>query len=67
MYVLDVAVGHGRSEGERVYIDDINSYVCDVIQHIMIMKGKHPGLPCLLMGHSMVSMEKDRKYKHGCC
>lgn len=52
--LLDCLVGHGRSEGERVYIETIDTYVQDVIQHILVMKQRHPGLPCMLMGHSMV-------------
>lgn len=48
-------VGHGQSEGERVYIDSVDTYVQDVVQHIVEMKKRYPDLPCLLMGHSMVS------------
>lgn len=46
-------VGHGQSEGERVYIDSVDTYVQDVVQHIVEMKKRYPDLPCLLMGHSM--------------
>ena len=48
-------VGHGHSEGERVHVEDVDSYVQDVIRHVEHMKGKYPHLPCILMGHSMVS------------
>ena len=46
-------VGHGRSEGERVYVETFDTYVQDVIQHVERMKQEHPDVPCLLMGHSM--------------
>ena len=47
-------VGHGRSEGERVDVENIDTYVQDVIHHVELMKNKYPHLPCILMGHSMV-------------
>ena len=50
-------VGHGRSGGDRVHIDTFNTYARDVIEHIKDVKSEHPGVPCFLMGHSMVSLE----------
>ena len=49
------AVGHGRSGGERVYIEGFNTYVQDVISHVEDFKLSYDGIPCFLMGHSMVS------------
>ena len=49
------SVGHGRSEGDRVHVETFDTYVQDVIQHVERMKQEHPDVPCLLMGHSMVS------------
>ena len=50
-------VGHGRSEGERVHVEDVDTYVQDVIHHVELMKNKYPHLPCILMGHSMVNLQ----------
>ena len=47
-------VGHGHSEGERVHVEDVDTYVQDVIHHVELMKNKYPHLPCILIGHSMV-------------
>lgn len=53
---LDLSlVGHGQSEGERVYVDTVNTYVQDAINHISAMKEKYPHVPCFIMGQSMVS------------
>ena len=49
-----VAVGHGRSEGDRVHVETMDTYVMDVIQHVEIMKKQYPDLPSFIMGHSMV-------------
>ena len=49
-----VLVGHGRSGGERAYIEDFSVYVMDVVQHIQDLKVEHPDVPMFLMGHSMV-------------
>ena len=53
--VLSSAVGHGRSEGDRVHVETFNTYTADVIQHVERKKEEYPDVPCLLMGHSMVS------------
>lgn len=52
VYALD-HVGHGRSDGERVLIDDVERVVDDV--HLLAQRAAadHPGLPTILLGHSM--------------
>ncbi len=47
-------VGHGKSGGERVFIEDFSTYVTDVISHIQDLKTEYPGVPFFLFGHSMV-------------
>lgn len=49
-------VGHGRSEGERVAIADMERLVDDV--HLLHERAvaEHPGLPVTLVGHSMGGM-----------
>ena len=39
-----------------MYVEDIDTYVQDVIAHVELMKNRYPQLPCILMGHSMVSL-----------
>ncbi|XP_065916461.1 monoglyceride lipase-like [Dysidea avara] len=46
-------VGHGKSDGDRVHIDDFQIYVRDVVQHIELLKAKYTNIPVFLMGHSM--------------
>jgi len=53
-HAVCVAVGHGKSGGERVYIEDFSVYVRDVIKHIQDLKVQYPEVPIFLMGHSMV-------------
>ncbi|KAL7399664.1 hypothetical protein ABVT39_028275 [Epinephelus coioides] len=46
-------VGHGQSEGERMNIKDFQVYIRDSLQHIDLMKSRHPDLPIFIVGHSM--------------
>ncbi|MGO4001660.1 lysophospholipase [Pseudomonas fluorescens] len=45
--------GHGQSDGERVLIHDFASVVDDLYQVAQSMVSRHPGLPLVLIGHSM--------------
>jgi len=46
-------LGHGRSGGERVLVDDFETVVADL--HTVDLEGRDrwPGLPVILIGHSM--------------
>ncbi len=46
-------VGHGRSGGERVVVEDVDGVVDDV--HLLAQRAgqEHPALPVVLVGHSM--------------
>jgi alpha-beta hydrolase superfamily lysophospholipase len=46
-------VGHGRSEGERVLIPDFEDVVDDLHEVDLRAREEHPGLPVVLIGHSM--------------
>jgi alpha-beta hydrolase superfamily lysophospholipase len=46
-------LGHGRSAGERVRIDDVEDVVDDLDQVRRVARGEHPDLPVVLLGHSM--------------
>ena len=46
-------VGHGRSGGERVIVTDFDLVVDDLHAVVERMKARHPGLPLVLIGHSM--------------
>jgi len=46
-------VGHGRSEGERVVIGDFDDVVADFHQLVRTAEEENPGLPVVLVGHSM--------------
>lgn len=51
VYALDLR-GHGKSEGERYYVDKFSDYVADLGKFIAIAKAREPGLPVFLLGHS---------------
>ncbi|KAI8504352.1 hypothetical protein Bbelb_174700 [Branchiostoma belcheri] len=46
-------VGHGQSEGKRVYVEDFRPLARDLLQHVDMMVDKYPGVPVFLFGHSM--------------
>jgi alpha-beta hydrolase superfamily lysophospholipase len=46
-------VGHGKSEGERVLVSDFERIVDDLHQVDRRAREEHPGLPVVLIGHSM--------------
>lgn len=46
-------LGHGLSGGERVLITDVEHVVDDLVQVIERARAAHPGLPAVLVGHSM--------------
>lgn len=45
--------GHGRSRGERALIGDVDSLVADLARAAEVARREHPGLPLVLIGHSM--------------
>ncbi|MBW0016320.1 MAG: lysophospholipase [Mycobacterium sp.] len=51
-YALDHR-GHGRSGGKRVLVRDITEYTADFDTLVGIAKREHPGLKCVVLGHSM--------------
>jgi len=55
VYGLD-HVGHGRSEGERVLIADFEPVVEDLHLLVQHARRENPGLPVVLVGHSMGGM-----------
>lgn len=46
-------MGHGRSAGERVLIEDFEAVVTDVHAVERLARAAYPGLPLVLIGHSM--------------
>ncbi|NKZ04083.1 alpha/beta hydrolase [Actinomadura latina] len=46
-------MGHGRSAGDRVLIEDYEDVVADVHTVVESARGDHPGLPVVMIGHSM--------------
>ncbi len=52
VYAVD-HVGHGKSEGERVLIHDFERIVDDLHEVDRRARAEQPGLPVVLIGHSM--------------
>ena len=65
VYGLD-HLGHGRSDGEPALIADFNAVVDDL--HLLVgrARAEHPGLPLVLVGHSMGGLIATRyAQRHG--
>jgi alpha-beta hydrolase superfamily lysophospholipase len=55
VYALDHR-GHGRSDGERVHVDDFNEYIRDLKTFFDIVRKENTGGKIFLIGHSMGSV-----------
>src|SRR6185503_13534711 len=44
--------GHGRSDGRRVHVDDVDDYVADVQAGLTEARRRSPGVSVFLLGHS---------------
>ncbi|OBA64392.1 hydrolase [Mycobacterium sp. 1100029.7] len=51
-YALDHR-GHGRSGGKRMLVRDISEFTADFDTLVGIATREHPGLKCIVLGHSM--------------
>lgn len=51
VYALDLR-GHGKSEGERQYVEEFADYVGDVHRLVLLAKSREPGLPVFMLAHS---------------
>lgn len=49
-------IGHGKSDGKRAYIESVDHFTEDVIQHCTLIKEEHPTLKMFIVGHSMGGM-----------
>ncbi len=45
--------GHGRSAGTRTHVDRFDQYLDDLHGFLALLRDEHPGLPLVLIGHSM--------------
>ncbi|MGV9886650.1 alpha/beta hydrolase [Streptomyces sp. NPDC003395] len=59
-------IGHGRSAGERVVIEDFEDVVTDLHAVAGLARAAHPGLPMVVIGHSMGGLIASRHaQRHG--
>jgi alpha-beta hydrolase superfamily lysophospholipase len=49
----DDHIGHGRSDGERALIANFDHVLDDLHSLSVIARSEHPGIPLVLVGHSM--------------
>lgn len=52
VYAMDLR-GHGRSEGDRIWVDSFDEYLDDVAFYIERVRRREPGKPIVLLGHSL--------------
>jgi len=52
VYALD-HLGHGRSEGTRMYVDRFEDYTETLLTFLDMVRSRHPDKPIILLGHSM--------------
>jgi acylglycerol lipase len=45
--------GHGKSEGKRSYVKSYDEYMDDLVLFRRHVEAQHPGLPLVVLGHSM--------------
>ena len=45
--------GHGKSEGKRAFVKSYDEFMHDLTQFRRSVESEHPGLPLVLLGHSM--------------
>jgi acylglycerol lipase len=45
--------GHGRSEGDRIWVQSFDEYLDDVELYVDRVRRREPGKPVFLLGHSM--------------
>jgi alpha-beta hydrolase superfamily lysophospholipase len=57
--------GHGRSEGERGLVDDIEAIVDDVTRVVEKARSEHSGLPVAMLGHSLGGVIATRFVQRG--
>jgi alpha-beta hydrolase superfamily lysophospholipase len=50
-FALDMR-GHGRSEGEPLFVEHMSEYVADLDALVELAKTRAPGLPVFVLGHS---------------
>lgn len=55
LYALDHR-GHGRSDGLRAYFPKFSQPVNDLAQYVEQIAAENPGVPLVMMGHSMGSL-----------
>jgi acylglycerol lipase len=52
VYAMDLR-GHGKSDGERYWVDSFDDYVADLERFMAIVRAREPGTPLFLFGHSV--------------
>jgi alpha-beta hydrolase superfamily lysophospholipase len=45
--------GHGRSEGDRFWVDKFSDYLTDLEVVVALARSRHPKIPCFVLGHSV--------------